>query len=207
MAETTDAFLFYRSYYDAAKRMNQRDKAAYFMALCAYVFDGVEPQLSGTAEVGWILTLPTLEANLKRRKNGAKGGRPSAKEKPMVTENETIGYADDAPCEKPNKGQRDKGNMDEGQKDKDKGQGSAPAECWPPAFVDVSAFFTAHGGTKQQARAFYDQYQNAGWIAEGRPVENWQGLCIGYLQVTEIDREASFETLRAQKMRMVAGYG
>ena len=205
MAEVS--FLFYKSYYDAAKVMSPEDQVAYFMALCAYVFEDKEPELTGAALVGWSLSKPNLDANIKKRRDGAKGGRPSKKTEPVVSASdcntETTGYE----SEKADKGQREKGNMDEGQKDKDKGQGSAPAERWPPAFAEVSAFFTAHGGTKRQARAFYDQYQSAGWIADGRPVENWQGLCIGYLQVAQIDREASFDTLRAQKMRMVAGYG
>lgn len=188
--EEAKAFLFYESYYRAARKMNVKDKAAFVLALCSYVFDDIEPKLSGAADIAWDLTRPTLDANLKRRKAGRKGGRPKAKTQTNgYAETETIGYEKEKPMVMQN--EKPYSIYDKGQGIKDKGQGikdnnSACAHVSPTASVpllsEIENFCLAHGGTTAQAAAFYAQYDRAGWMAGGEPIDNWPGLCLSFLR-------------------------
>lgn len=182
--EEAKAFLFYESYYRAARKMNVKDKAAFVLALCAYVFDDIEPKLSGAADIAWDLTRPTLDANLKRRKAGRKGGRPKAKTQTNgYAENETNGYEKEKPMvmqsEKPNsiydKGQGIKDNNSELSP-------AAPPTASVPLLSEIENFCLTHGGTTAQAAAFYAQYDRAGWMAGGEPIDNWPGLCLSFLR-------------------------
>lgn len=91
-----DSFVFYRSFYDALREFKQSDRTKIYDAIFQYIFDGKEPELRGTSKAAWILIRPQLDANIRRRENGNKGGRP-AKTKPTVSEKETNGYSNEKP--------------------------------------------------------------------------------------------------------------
>lgn len=189
------AFIFYKSYYDAAMQIpDKKQRAEYILSICAYAFTGIEPKLTGTASACWTLTKPTMDANDKRRKNGSKGGRPASdskptvtrKKKPMVSENgnqnKTNGYS----CEKPNpslikdKGQ---GTRDKGQGTRDEGQQTVETDEPPVSLLsEIESFCLSNGGTAAQAAAFYAQYDRSGWMASGKPIENWRGLCLNFIR-------------------------
>ena len=186
-----DSFLFYRSFYEAARQLPKRERSEYILSLCDYVFEGVEPKVTGSAAASWILTKPVLDANLKRRKNGAKGGRPPAETKPPVTpENEpmvpekgnqsrTDGYSDEKPNIYLDKGQRDNGTEGQG----DIGQQTEGIGVPPRSLLsEIESFCLSHGGTTAEAAAFYAQYERTGWKAAGKPIENWKGLCLNFLR-------------------------
>lgn len=79
------AFSFYRSYYEASKDLPREAQADFLMAICAYIFDGVEPDLQGVASAMFKLAKPTLETSIKRASAGQTGG----KAKPKQTESKT----------------------------------------------------------------------------------------------------------------------
>lgn len=181
-AESKKAFLFYESYYRAAESMNAKDKASFVLALCAYIFDDIEPGLKGTAKVAWLLTKPVVDSDIKRRKDGKKGGRPKTKKQNHSFENsESMVSAVEKPYSIYDKGQ---GTRDKGQGIKD--NNSACAHVSPTASVpllsEIENFCLAHGGTTAQAAAFYAQYDRAGWTSGGEPIDNWPGLCLSFLR-------------------------
>ena len=207
MEEETEgkrAFLFYESYYRAADEMSAKDKAAFVLALCAYIFDGTEPELKGTAKVAWLLTKPVIDSDVNRRKNGKKGGRPKAKKQNHGFENSESMVSEN---EKPHP------IYDKGQGIKDKGQGikdnnSARAHVEPTASVsllsEIESFCLAHGGTPADAAVFYAQYDKAGWKAGGQPIENWPGLCMGFLRnggAKAAKRVTAFDAAAAEEER------
>lgn len=203
-AEGKRAFLFYESYYRAADEMSVKDKAAFVLALCAYIFDGTEPELKGTAKVAWLLTKPVIDSDVNRRKNGKKGGRPKAKKQNHGFENSESMVSEN---EKPHP------IYDKGQGIKDKGQGikdnnGARAHVEPTASVsllsEIESFCLAHGGTPADAAVFYAQYDKAGWKAGGQPIENWPGLCMGFLRnggAKAVKSVTAFDTAAAEKER------
>lgn len=48
------AFNFYRSYYDVARELSEKDRAAFLWAICQRQFEGVETELNGLAKIAYI---------------------------------------------------------------------------------------------------------------------------------------------------------
>ena len=74
-----EQFTFYRSYYEALKKLSKRDREQAIMAICAYALDEEEIPLSGAAAVVFLLVKPTLDTGRKRASSGKQGGsKPKA---------------------------------------------------------------------------------------------------------------------------------
>lgn len=168
MAEQRDGFLFYRSFYEAVKELNKRDKTAVILAICDYALNGVEPSLSGSAASVWILIKPILDANQRRYQNGKKGGRPKTGTEPNSNQSESE--------PKGNKTTRQQGIKEPEIKQQDNTPGGAPS------LSEIENFCLGQGGTSAAAAEFYSQYSRAGWQANGQPIENWRGLLTNYLR-------------------------
>ena len=63
-----DSFVFYRSFYDASKHLNNKDRLNLYDAIVTYAFDGKENTVSGNASIAFILIKPQLDANSKGMK-------------------------------------------------------------------------------------------------------------------------------------------
>lgn len=63
-------FWFLRSYYEAAKELPKDAQADFFMAVCSYALDGVEPEIHGVAGAMFQLARPNIETSLKRSDAG-----------------------------------------------------------------------------------------------------------------------------------------
>ena len=81
MESERKAFSFYRSYYEASKDLPREAQADFLMAICAYIFDGVEPDLQGVASAMFKLAKPTLDTSIKRASAGQTGGKSKANAK------------------------------------------------------------------------------------------------------------------------------
>lgn len=101
----SDSIVFYKSFYDVMRKMPAEDLQETFNAVMDYAFCGTEPtQLGYAADIAFTLIRPQIDANIKRRKNGSRGGRPPTEKtdgytdkKPVVTELKTNGYANEKP--------------------------------------------------------------------------------------------------------------
>ena len=83
------AFSFYRSYYEAAKDLpTKEDQADFLMAICTYIFEGEEPEISGVASAMFKLAKPNLETSIKRANAGQIGGKNN-KQKANPKQNES----------------------------------------------------------------------------------------------------------------------
>lgn len=76
-----DSFVFYRSFFEAIKRMPPEVQTEVYPALIEYALDGKEPKsLSDIAQGVFILVKPNIDASIARKENGKKfgklGGRP-----------------------------------------------------------------------------------------------------------------------------------
>ena len=75
------AFSFYRSYYEAAKDLpSKEDQADFLMAICSYIFDGVDPEIQGVASAMFKLAKPNLDTSVKRANAGQIGGSNNKKQ-------------------------------------------------------------------------------------------------------------------------------
>ena len=75
------AFSFYRSYYEASKDLpTKEDQADFLMAICSYIFDGGEPEITGVASAMFKLAKPNLDTSVKRANAGQIGGSNNKKQ-------------------------------------------------------------------------------------------------------------------------------
>lgn len=79
---TTDGFKFWASYYDALKALDtDKQRSDFMLGLCAYVFDGVEPEFEDpVVRFGYTLVAEqarqSMEISRAAREAGKRGGRP-----------------------------------------------------------------------------------------------------------------------------------
>ncbi len=102
-----NGFIFYRSFYEALKDLENEQYAVVHKALCEYALNGKEPNLKGVEKSFFLLIKPTLDTCIKNYLNGCK---PKAKRKP----NESETQASIKPNESETQAYKDK------DKDKDK---------------------------------------------------------------------------------------
>jgi hypothetical protein len=87
-----DSFLLYRSYFDAAEHLPDKDFKLYMLALKEYALDGVLPDFDGVLMALFVMAKPSIDAARNRYEiaveNGKKGGRPP-KNKPKPEQNQS----------------------------------------------------------------------------------------------------------------------
>ena len=77
----SDGFVFYRSFYEAIKNLNADDYKKCVNSLCEYAMNGNYDPDGAVASMFLTMAKPQIDANMARRRNGAKGGRPVAEKK------------------------------------------------------------------------------------------------------------------------------
>ena len=90
MAEI-NGFIFYKSFYEAIKKVPKEYQAEIYNAIFEYAFTGTEIEgLSDIAEAMFILIKPNIDSFLKKHntsvENGKKGGRPPKKQNLEITQ-------------------------------------------------------------------------------------------------------------------------
>ena len=85
-----DGFIFYRSFYDCMRPLDDHLKAQFFEAICNYALNGMLPDEDNVVvNALFQLAKPQIDANNKRYENGKKGGRPKTESEPNDNQNET----------------------------------------------------------------------------------------------------------------------
>jgi len=58
---TSDSFIFYRSFYESIKELEDYQRTEVLMAIMEYSLNGVKPKLTGVANAVFILIKPQIE--------------------------------------------------------------------------------------------------------------------------------------------------
>ena len=95
-----DSLIFYRSFAKAIKRLPDAEQLKALWAIIDYGLEDMEPEDDGCTYMAiFDMAKPQIDANIKRKADGAKGGRPA---KQTYTE-ETSGNEDEKPVVKKKK--------------------------------------------------------------------------------------------------------
>ena len=70
------SFVFYDSFYQAMSYLNDKEKIQYIEAICNYSLFNITIEMDLKVEAMFALIKPQIDANIKKRENGKKGGRP-----------------------------------------------------------------------------------------------------------------------------------
>ena len=86
-----DSLVFYKSFQTAIKRLPEDQQLKALWAIIDYGLDGVEPEEDGLYLVAYDMAKPQVDANIERKANGYRGGRPIKEitevKEPTPTEN------------------------------------------------------------------------------------------------------------------------
>lgn len=89
-----DSLIFYSSFAKAIKRLQDAEQLKALWAIIDYGLDDTEPEDDGGTYMSiFDMAKPQIDANIKRKADGAKGGRPVK----HINKEETSGYEDEKP--------------------------------------------------------------------------------------------------------------
>ena len=89
-----DSLIFYQSFAKAIKRLPEEDQLRALWSIIDYGLDGTEPEGDGLFMVAFEMAKPQIDANVKRKVDGSKGGRPKTT---GYCKTETTGYENEKP--------------------------------------------------------------------------------------------------------------
>ena len=87
-----DGFIFYESFRDAMRDLPAKMQLKLYNAIADYALYDQQPDFDGDgiARGFFALIRPQIDANIRKRENGAQGGRPAKETKVYQSENQTI---------------------------------------------------------------------------------------------------------------------
>ena len=87
---TTETFIFYRSFYEAIREFDDKDRLALYDSIVNFAFENKETEFTGMKNVFYKMAIPQLEASIKNYKIGRKGGRPRNPQPQIQSQSEEI---------------------------------------------------------------------------------------------------------------------
>ena len=196
----TDSFIFYRSFYEAIKEIPDEERLKVYDSICEYALNHTEKADTPISKGMMMLITPQLDANFKRRANGALGGKPKTAQSDEESEDkaDNQGASDNQSVtkSKPNHNQNvtktepkrnlnvTKGepnvndNVNDNVNVNVNGNVNANKRFTPPSLEDVIAYCDERKNNVN-AQRFYDYHNIAGWKdSKGNPVKNWKQKMI-----------------------------
>ena len=164
-----ESFVFYRSFYKAAKKLDDEQYGKIMRILAEYALNGVEPdedEMDAMALLAFTLMKPQIDANSRRRENGAKGGKPKntdANRNQTVTENE------------PNVNDND--NVNDNENDKDNANALSKkksAKRFVPPTIDEVRAYCSERGNFVDPESFISFYESNGWKVGRNTMVDWK---------------------------------
>ena len=157
-----DSVVFYRSFWEAIKKLPDPDKLEALTAIIEYGLNETEPETDGVAAAMFLMAKPQIDANNKRYQNGTKGGRPITKPEPNNNQSIT----------KPEPKENVKVNVNDKKKDTNVSKEKAP-RFLPPTREEVQAYCQEKGYVVDAER-FIDFYESKGWFVGKNKMKDWK---------------------------------
>ena len=173
---------FFRSFYEVGKKLNSKDRLAYYDAILRYAFEDITPLVTGIAEIGFISAKPILDSDKQKYLNGQKaagfgklGGRPKKENNPQGLPKENPqGFEEKTP----NKNKNIKQEQEQ-EYNTPVAPSKGGATHIPPTFEEVKAYI-AEKGYNVDAEKFYAFYSSNGWKVGRNPMKNWKQAVVSW---------------------------
>lgn len=177
-----DSFIFYRSFQKAIDACSQDDQLLIYKAIANYALDRVEPDLSGVAQVCWVLIKPQLDANWKRYDNGCKGGEFGKKGgAPKGNKNANKGKTTPKqPQENPIAVEitTPNNNVNHNLNNNDNSNGNVLNKRETKRFskptIEEIETYISENSYSISSKAFYDYYEANGWMVGRNKMKDWR---------------------------------
>lgn len=161
------AFNFYRSYFELASELSDKDRLQFYDAIIKYQFTKEEIELTGIAKIAFVSQKHSLisqvegyeNVGLRRSNNGTFT---------TTSEGASIGATEGASVQVQVQG---KEQVQEQEQEKVKQK----KIFMPPKILDVIEYFKEKGYSEQAAKKAFDYYDVADWHdSKGNKVKNWR---------------------------------
>lgn len=167
--EPLEKFTFFRSFWEAVKRLPKKDRLPILEAIIEYGLDGLEPSaLSDSQFAYFLLVEPVLKKGRIKAESGKQGGS-----KPKANAKQTATHKDihkDIQEEKEN-GERNIKETDE------PSHRSRPVH---PTVEEVQAYCLEQGYSSVDPQRFVDYYTANGWKVGKNPMKDWKAAVRGW---------------------------
>lgn len=170
-----DGFIFYGSFWDAIKGLDDANRLIIYDAVCEYALTGEIPDISGVALAMFKLIKPQIDANNKRREAGRKGGYAKAEANSQQDDSEDLANPSKDLANSSNElaKYKDKGKDKEKDKDKDKAKEKEKREKIPT--LEEVREYCRERNSSVNPDTFYEYFQKGNWKdSNGNPVRNWK---------------------------------
>ena len=177
-----DAFTFYKSFYEAAQEMSDKDRLAFYDAIIKYAFTEAETPLKGIAKMAFTLAKPNLDSGLAGYKGGKGGGRGNKKgvlqkegenKKGGFSESEEIYKSPLLEKATQNKKQQEQEYKQE-QEIKERDTNVSPKKKFQKPTVDEVRAYCEERHNAVDPDAFVDFYESKGWKVGDQPMKDWK---------------------------------
>lgn len=153
-----ESFVFYRSFYEIALKMDSAQTRSFFIAMAEYALNGTLPTISDPmVDIAWTAVKPQLDANKRKYENSKRGGAPKGSHN------------------NPN-GRRGKSESEQ----VDPESRPVVGDSIPPSIEDVREFFQEYN-IPNQAVDFYRYNESRGWMIGNTPVASWKALAKSWI--------------------------
>ncbi len=177
-----DSFVFYKSFFESIKELDNDTQLQVYNAICEYQFNDNEMNLTGIAKAIFTLIKPQLNANNSRYENGCKGGAPKGNQNAKKQPKNNL----ETTKKQPNDNVNVNDNVNEIEIIKENGKqtqlewdGNEPKKeksfCKPT--VEEIKVYCSERNNGINAQYFYDFYESKGWCIGKNKMKDWRA-CI-----------------------------
>lgn len=181
-----DSMVFYRSFADAIKELDDDDQLDAFWNIVGYALDGIEPDKKGPARAVYLMAKPQIDTNNKRY---ASGKQPKGKQtgsemeanseqtisKPEANENVNVNVNENV-------------NVNANVNENENGNEKKKKTFIPPAPEDVSAY-CQEKGYDIDPEAFVDFYASKGWMIGKNKMIDWKAAVRTWMRSQRPQRQ------------------
>ena len=171
-----NSFIFYRSFSECLKSLPDKERLILYNSIIDYALDEIEPNLDGCLKGMFALIKPQLDANIRRWKNGCKGGAPVGNQNATKNNQEITKKQPKTTNVQPNDNVNDNVNVNHNVNDNKKVSTCVDRKkkiFSTPTISDINSYIKENNYNVDGQR-FYDYYESNGWRVGKNPMKSWQ---------------------------------
>lgn len=177
-----ESFVFYRSFYEATEDLTDEQLGKVMRAIAEYGLNENCIDMDAITKLAFTLIKPQLDANLRRRKNGAKGGRP-------VTEKEPNHNLDETKVEA-NVNANVNANAN---KEKDSKESKKKSTAFHAPSVEEVREYCESRGNSVDPQKFVDFYSGTNWFRGKTKIKDWKACVRTWEQRMDTGQKPKFD--------------
>ena len=166
-----DSMVFYRSFADAIKELDDDDQLDAFWNIVSYALDGIEPDKKGPARAVYLMAKPQIDTNNKRYTSGKQPKCKQTGSEMEANREQTISKPESN--ENVNVNVNVNENVNANVNENENGNEKKKKTFIPPAPEDVSTY-CQEKGFDIDPEAFVDFYASKGWMIGKNKMIDWK---------------------------------